>query len=124
MSLAAAIPGLGKLLDYFAGERHHRDEQKDAALTAIYAAASETTIYLADLEREKNTDRKREQDIARLWSAAAVPIRHFDMDLADRCLLKFEFWVNPDKWNADEATERRIAIEAVLDKARELMMSR
>lgn len=42
------IPGLNGLLDYFAKNRQHRDGQADVALTAIYTAANETKIYLAE----------------------------------------------------------------------------
>jgi hypothetical protein len=87
MAFAALIPGLGKLLDYFAVERHRRDDKVDAALTAIYAAATETKLLLADSAKSNLRDRDREQAVARLWSRAAVPVRRFDPDLADRCLL-------------------------------------
>ena len=44
-----AIPGLGKLLDYFSNERRRRDDLMDSALAAIYAAANETKIYLTPI---------------------------------------------------------------------------
>ena len=47
------IPGLGKLLDYFARERHRSEDKVELALNAIFAAASETRIYLAALERTR-----------------------------------------------------------------------
>jgi hypothetical protein len=123
MSLAELIPGLGKLLDYFASERHRRDDKFDAALAAIYAAATETKILLADTEQAGSRDREREREVARLWSAAAIPVRRFDPDLADRCLLKFEFWANPLKWKADDATEKRIAVDGILERARTLLLN-
>jgi len=75
-----AIPGLGKLLDYFSRERHRRDDKMDSALAAIYAAANETKIYLARLEKTGRRKRK-----------PAVPVRRFDRDLANRCLLNSEY---------------------------------
>lgn len=116
-----AIPGLNALLDYFSRERHRRDDQMDLALTAIYAAANETKLYLARLEETKRRVRKQEEDLARLWSKAAVPVRRFDVDLAERCLLKSQYWVSPHRWRADEVTENRIAIDAVYERARELL---
>ena len=121
MTMLEAIPGLGKLLDYFSRERHRRDDQMDSALAAIYAAANETKIYLARLEKTGRRKRKREEELARLWSKAAVPVRRFDADLADRCLLKSQYWVSPDRWNADDVTEKKIGIDAIYEKARELL---
>jgi len=66
-----AIPGLGKLLDYFSNERRRRDDLMDSALAAIYAAANETKIYLARLEKT-GRQRKHEEELARLWSKAAA----------------------------------------------------
>jgi hypothetical protein len=122
MALTELIPGLSKLLDYFATERHRREDRVDEALNAIYAAATETKLLLADLARRKRRDISREQAVARLWSKAAIPVRRFDPDLANRCLLKFEFWADPDGWHADEATKKRIAIDEVLDRARDLLL--
>jgi hypothetical protein len=116
-----AIPGLSKLLDFFSRERHRRDDQVDQALVCIYAAANETKLYLAQLEKTSRRVRKREEELARLWSKAAVPVRRFDADLANRCLLKSQYWVSPEKWKADDVTEKKIGIDAVYEKARELL---
>jgi hypothetical protein len=116
-----AIPGLGKLLDYFSRERHRRDDQIDAALAAIYAAANETRIYLARLEETGRRKRKIEAELARLWSKAAVPVRRFDRKLADECLLKARFWVSPDRWEEDDLTEKRLGVDAIYEQARALL---
>lgn len=116
-----AIPGLGKLLDYFSRERRRRDDQMDAALAAIYAAANETKIYLARLEKTGRRRRKHEEELARLWSKAAVPVRRFDRDLANQCLLRSQYWISPDRWDAGDITEKRVGIDAIYEKARELL---
>jgi hypothetical protein len=51
--------------------------------------------------------RKRDEELARLWSKAAVPVRRFDPDLANRRLLKSQFRISPDRWEADEVTEKK-----------------
>ena len=116
-----AISGLSKLLDYFSQERHRREDRVDQALLCIYAAANETKLYLAQLEKTGRRIRKREEELARLWGKAAIPVRRFDADLANRCLLKSQYWVSPDKWKADEVTEKKIGIDAVYEKTRELL---
>lgn len=117
-----AIPGLSKLLDYYSKERHRREDQKELALNAIFAAASETRIYLAGLERTGRRSRKKEEELSRLWSKAALAARRFDADFTDRCLLKSQYWVSPEKWRADDVTEKRIGIDAVYEKARQLLL--
>jgi hypothetical protein len=119
-----AIPGLSKLLDYFSRERHRREDKMELALSAIFAAASETKIYLAGLERTARRSRKKEEELSRLWSRAALAARRFDADLTDRCLMKSQYWVSPEKWGAEEVAEKRIGIDAVYEKARQLLLSR
>src|SRR5687768_3935007 len=93
------IEGLKTLLDYFRDERHRREDKADEALAGIYAAANETKLYIKKAQRTGKSDRKKEEELARLWTKAAVPIRHFNHDLADRCLLKGEYWVDPASWS-------------------------
>ena len=89
--MKAMLEGLKTLLDYFRDERHRREDKADEALAAIYAAANETKLYIQKAQRSGKSDRQREEELSRLWTKAAVPIRNFDRDLADRCLMK-ERW--------------------------------
>lgn len=118
------IPGLSKLLDYFATERRDREAKSNDALLAALAAALETKIYLEHLEGNRRRDRRKEGDLARLWATAAVPIRKFDRDLADRCLTKADYWIRPQKWSAMQVRERRIGIEQICDRIRQLLVDR
>lgn len=124
MPLLEAIPGLKGLLEYFSAERHRRDDRLDAALAAIYTAASETKLYLARLEVGKRRSRKREAELARLWSRAGPPVRRFDADLADRCLMKSDFWIWPERWTPADVRSNRIGIDQVQEGARRLLLRR
>ncbi len=129
------IPALGGLLKYFSRERHRREEQEqwqteredkekefqDSALTAIYTAAFETKIYLEEQERTRKRNRDTEEELVRLWAKAAVPVRRFDADLADRCLLKADSWVNPQDWTEEEISANRIGICQVWEDARKML---
>ncbi len=119
-----AIPGLSKLLDYFSQERHRREDRKELALSAIFAAASETRLYLAGLERSGRRNRKKEEELSRLWTRAALAARRFDAEFTERCLMKSQYWESPEKWRAEEVTEKRIGIEAVYEKALQLLLSK
>jgi len=79
--------------------RGARAEQRDAALDAIYMACTETKIYVMDWERTSKRNKKKEQELARLWKKASIPARHFDHVLADKCYYKGDYWLNPDHWD-------------------------
>lgn len=115
------IKALQGLLDYFQRERHHQDDRQDAALMAIYVASQETKIYIERLRRGFKPSRDMEEALARLWQKAAVPIRHFDPDLAERCMFKSEYWLNPAEWSDKDVKEQRIEIERVYQEARGLL---
>ena len=129
------IPGLQGLLNYFSGERHRLKEQEqwqkeredkerefqDSALTAIYTAAFETKIYLEEQEQTRGRNRYTEKELVRLWAKAAVPVRRFNADLADRCLLKADSWVNPQNWTEEEISANRIGIFQVWEDARKML---
>ena len=74
-----------------------KTERHDQALAAIYAATNETRIYIAHTLQTKGRDQRRETELARLSTKAAVPVRHVDRDLADRCLLKADYWLIPPR---------------------------
>ena len=115
------IEGLKTLLSYFRDERHRREDKADAALSSIYAAANETKLYIQKAQRTGKSNRNKEEELSRLWTAAAVPIRHFDKDLADRCLVKGRYWVDPASWSVQQIVEFRIGIDEVFAEARALL---
>ena len=74
----ALINGLINFLGHFAQYGAQLQEQKDLALSAIISAANETKIYIQQVQRSGETNRKIEERLSRLWAAAAIPLRHFD----------------------------------------------
>lgn len=98
-----------------------RRELKDRALRAVSTALIETQIYYAGLERGNERDSEVETQIAKYWSAAAIPLRHFDSDLAITCETKGEYWINPENWNGDEKMRARIQLDKVADAYKQLL---
>jgi hypothetical protein len=119
--LAEVIGGLTTMLAKIADLGSRKTELHDQALAAIYAAANETRIYIAHTLQTKGPDQQREAELARLWTKAAVPVRHVDPDLADRCLLKADYWINPDRWTVGQVREFRIGLDNIYDYARQLL---
>lgn len=115
------IQALQGLLAQFQRERHRDEDREDAALMAIYVAAQETRLYIDRLRRCQAPDREAEEELARLWQKAAVPIRHFDPDLAERCMGKADYWLNPEAWSEEDIRANRIEIDRVYRQARNML---
>jgi len=118
------IEGLKTLLAYFQDERHRSEDRADEALMAIYTAANETKLYIQEVQRTGKPNPEKEADLSRLWTKASVPIRRFNVDLAERCLMKGQYWVDPSSWTVEKIVQFRIGIENVFKEAKELLMKR
>ncbi len=112
------LAGLGLIRD----GRKRRTEQINNALFALYAALSETKAYISDCESGKRRNRKREFAIANLWNTASIPLRAFDKEFARRCFEKGNYWMEPEVWDKKQIEEKGIAIDAVLEATRKLLI--
>ena len=63
----------------------------------------------------------REALLVKYWSAAAIPIRHFDNQLASICDLKAEYWVNPDNYDNENISELGIGLDNVRQAYRKML---
>ncbi|MCD6197703.1 MAG: hypothetical protein J7K15_03895 [Deltaproteobacteria bacterium] len=112
--LIAILPAIAKL-------SKEKRELADNALNAISIALNETSLYLVHIRDGGGSDRSREEQLARYWAAAAVPVRHLDRELAEMCQYKSEIWTNPDNWNLEKIAQYGIDINSVRDKYAELL---
>jgi len=121
MSLLEVIKSLfGLVPSLLSLSKDHR-ELRDAALRAILVALDETYLYYRDLGHGKNRELDREAQLVRYWSAAAIPLRHVDPELAQRCDQKAEYWLNPDNYTPDHVKELDIGLESVRNAYRTLL---
>jgi len=120
--LGDIITGCKALLDHISTSRNIQREIRDQALAALYMACIETKIYIQRVERMGVSSRQTEEKLARLWSKVAVPLRHLDADLANRCVEKSEYWLSPDNWSNADISRYRIGINQVAMEARKLAM--
>jgi hypothetical protein len=101
-----------------------RRDLKDNALRAILHALDETYLYYRNIENGNSRDREVEAQLVRYWSAAAIPVRHIDSELAERCDRKSEYWLNPDSYNERKVADLGIELKSVRDAYRALLHPR
>ena len=85
--LISLIPAIDKL-------SNDKKVTADEALRSISHALTETCIYYNGYSKSGIKNEKTEADLARLWSAAAIPIRHIDQKLSEICEYKSEYWLD------------------------------
>lgn len=124
MALNEIIGGLFGVVPNLLSLPKERRELRDNALRGILVALDETYLYYRDIEKGKSRNEDREALLVRYWSAAAIPMRHIDRELARRCDQKAEYWLNPDKYDADAVRELGIGLESVWNAYRTLLNPR
>ena len=92
ISLVAAVTAF---LAYLEAKKATRQGHNIEALRKVVEAADKTETYIA---LGKN-DRKKENELAELWSEAAFLISKVDKALSFRLNMKSRFWRNPTTWN-------------------------
>ncbi len=115
------INGLAAILGPIATLPKEKRELKDRALRAISNALYETYLYYRDLEKGSQKNLEREALLAKFWSAAAIPMRHFDTNLASKCDLKSEYWINPDNYSQSDIKELGIGLYDVRQAYRKML---
>ena len=113
------------------GQHRAKREDEKAALRALYTALNETRIYLGIISRpsfsriegSQRAERNEETEarISRLWTEASVSLRDVDRDLAERCLLKGDYWANPEAWSKRDISRARIGLNRVFRDAQKLL---
>jgi len=96
--LVSIFNGIIRWLRAIGEAQEKRTAASNQALSRIYTAANETKAYIADL-RSGESDRKRERQLSSLWGDAGIALMQLDRDLARKCLIKGEYWADPESWS-------------------------
>ena len=115
------LDGLTKILGPIATLSKDRRELKDSALRAISNALDETYLYYRDLDTGSARNPEREALLAKYWSAAAIPMRHFDEQLSNTCDHKSEFWINPSNYDIEDIKNLGIGLDDVRQAYRKML---
>jgi hypothetical protein len=109
-----------KLIEIFFQRKDRLDERHTVAQDKLYLALNETRMYLADFRKGK-VDREQEKIISRLWRESAVALRVVDQGLADRCLIKMDYWADQELWSEEEIKKAKISFDQVFRRARQVL---
>ena len=102
--------------------KKERTEKTDQALMALYAALSETKVYIREQKEGAPRDIDKEISLAGLWRNASIPLRAIDAEFAEKCFSKGSYWLEPDVWDRQKIEEKGIAIDAVFEATRALLI--
>jgi hypothetical protein len=120
MGFEALGPFIG-LINFFRSIGERRDDRTRAALAALSKALTDTRFYLRDRSSGTEPSRARQDEIVRLWTAAAIELRGLDTNLAEICQYKADYWTDPGGWAREDVVEKCISIDGVFDRYRELL---
>jgi hypothetical protein len=115
------LDGLSKILGPIATLSKDRRELKDTALRAISNALDETFLYYRDINNGSQRNLEREALLSKYWSAAAIPMRHFDEGLSNICEHKSEYWVNPNNYYDNDIEQLGIGLDDVRQAYRKIL---
>jgi hypothetical protein len=65
-----------------------------------------------------------EAQLVRYWSAAAIPLRHIDEELAAICDQKADYWLNPEQWSEEDVVKFGIKLDDVAGTYQKLVAPR
>jgi len=115
------LHGLTNILGPISTLSKDRRELKDTALRAISNALDETFLYYRDIENGTARNLEREALLSKYWSAAAIPMRHFDEHLSNICDQKSEYWINPNNYKDHDIKKLGIGLNDVRQAYRKLL---
>ena len=115
------VERLISLLGPIATMTKDKRDLQDNALRSISFALQETKIYYRDLEAGNARNQEVENQLVKYWSAAAIPLRHIDQELAMNCEDKAEYWVNPERFSNEDIKEMRIRLSDLSAAYRKLV---
>ena len=119
--LKLIFDGTLSMLKAIKENNNHNNVEYEVALLAIYTATTETKNYISSLGKRKKHAKEKERQLSELWIKAGVKLRNIDNDLAQRCIIKADYWANPDEWTMADIKNSKITLDGIIKESRELM---
>ena len=119
--LKLIFDGTLSMLKAIKENNNHNNVEYEVALLAIYTATTETKNYISSLGKRKKHAKEKERQLSELWIKAGVKLRNIHNDLAQRCIIKADYWANPDEWTMADIKNSKITLDEIIKESRELM---
>lgn len=119
--MIAIWEGINIFLQSIQQNKKLNDIAYDKALSAIYDATNETKIYILSLKKRKNHAKQKEKKLSELWIKAGIKLRTIDNDLAQRCIIKADYWANPKEWTEEQIKKSNITLDEIIKESRTLI---
>ena len=119
--LKLIFDGTLSMLKAIKENNNHNNVEYEVALLAIYTATTETKNYISSLGKRKKHAKEKERQLSELWIKAGGKLRNIDNDLAQRCIIKADYWANPDEWTMADIKNSKITLDEIIKESRELM---
>lgn len=119
--LKLIFDGTLSMLKAIKENNNHNNVEYEVALLAIYTATTETKNYISSLGKRKKHAKEKERQLSELWIKSGVKLRNIDNDLAQRCIIKADYWANPDEWTMADIKNSKITLDEIIKESRELM---
>jgi hypothetical protein len=119
ITLDDAVSQVGQLLRRLSSQPTAFNDPTKSAIRAVWRAVDQTRLHLAAIrERRADRDEPREE-LANLWSDAALAIVDVDPRFAERLRSKADYWSDPHEWREDPDLDT--SIDSVAADARRLL---
>lgn len=105
------MEGLTKLLEYLERRADRNDTRRKDALNAFSRALLETELYVARLEKGEPKDRKKEEELARLWRESSLNTKVLNKEWPIRDADKMYHWINHAKEEAESLEARGLSLK-------------
>ena len=120
-SLLLMFNGVIDAINEIKSHNQQKDEKLENALYSIYMATTETKHYISTLGRRKTHDKDKEIMLSKLWNEAGIKLRKIDTNLAQRCIIKADYWANPDEWTQGDIKASKISLDKIIKESRTLL---
>lgn len=113
-SLLSFLGPIKDWVQFLKSEKKEKLLANAEAIDALHEAICETTIYISN-SRSNGRVRETEENLARLWHTASRKLDRVNSELAQRCLLKGQYWADPEVWTNEAVQKARIELDRVQD---------
>lgn len=97
---ARGILNLGRALASTVETSHIPTPNRENAIRAYTKALGQTIKYLKATRHDPAArDEEVEYTLSELWNEAGIAVRQMDSELADRCFIKGQGWLDPGIWS-------------------------